>query len=125
MKKHIRTRSLLLFSFVLAGLVIVFGGLRETETPDIIELIATISATMGGFGLVSFSIARASDELRNDFIDSSIVMILSTVASFFFLVFPEKSLWGTNFGELSIFLFFWAFLLLLITLIDRRFKVLT
>lgn len=101
----------------------VFGGLKEKETAEIINLVVTLSVTMAGFGLVAFQIARASSELRNDFLESSIMMILSTVFGFFYLIYPESHLLFINFGELSIFTFFWAFVLFLIVLIDKRLNV--
>jgi hypothetical protein len=72
---------------------------------------------------VAFQIANASNVLRNDFLESSILMILATISGFFFLVYPQKTLFGTNFGEISIFIFFWAFILFLIVLVDKRFKI--
>jgi hypothetical protein len=83
---------------------------------------------MAGFGLVAFQVAHASDELKKDFIESSIIMILSTLTGFFYLVYPARSLdlfsFNVNFGEASIFLFFWAFILFLVVLVDRRFDFL-
>jgi hypothetical protein len=76
---------------------------------------------MAGFGLVAFQIARASNELRNDFIETSIIMTASTFFGFLFLTYPEKEYFGTNFGELSMFLFFWASILFLLVLVKRRF----
>ncbi|MDD5430651.1 MAG: hypothetical protein PHP03_00245 [Candidatus Pacebacteria bacterium] len=119
-----RMNSLLLVSFLLAVAVVLFGGLKEKETIEIIGLVVTLSVTMAGFGLVAFQIGHSTDELKKDFIESSIIMILSTISGFFFLVYPNKSFFGLNFGEVSIFLFFWSFILFLIILIDRRFDIL-
>ena len=118
-----RMRILLVISLILAFVVVIAGGLKEKESIEIIGLVITMSVTMAGFGLVAFQVAHASDELRKDFIESSIVMILSTLSGFFFLVHPEKSIMSINFGEVSIFLFFWALILFLIVLIDRRFDL--
>lgn len=115
---------LLLASFALAVGVVLFGGLKERETTEIIDLVITLSVTMAGFGLVAFQIGHSTDELKKDFIESSIIMILSTISGFFFLVYPDKSLFNVNFGEISIFMFFWAFILFLIILVDRRFDIL-
>jgi len=115
---------LVLLSLILALGILFFSGLKERESLEIINLVLTMSVTMAGFGLVAFQIGHASNELKNDFIESSIIMIASTIAGFFYLVYPEVSLFGVNFGELSIFLFFWAFIILVITLIDRRFDLL-
>lgn len=125
MKVPIWARSyvLLLASFLLA-FILVWSGFKETETREIIGLVINLSVTMAGFGLVAFQIARASSELKNDFLESSILMILSTIFGFFFLVYPDKSLLGLNFGELSMFVFFWAFILFLVVLVDKRFNVL-
>ncbi len=123
-KRWTRTGTLLLISFILAVLVLFGGGLKEKESLELINLVVTLSVTMAGFGLVAFQIARASNELRNDFVDSSIVMILSTISGFFYLVYPDKDLLGVNFGEVSIFLFFWAFILFLIILLDKRLNIL-
>jgi hypothetical protein len=122
--KKAHSNILILVSFLLAGIVLFYGGLKEKETNEIVTLITSLSVSMAGFGLVAFQIARASNELRNDFIETSILMILSTVTGFFFLVYPEKTFLSINFGELSIFIFFWAFILFLMVLIDRRFNIL-
>lgn len=119
-----KSHQLLIISLILAIVIMVIGGLKERETAETINLIVTLSATMAGFGLVAFQIAQASNELKNDFIDSSILMILSTLAGFFYLLYPTQSLLNFNFGEVSIFLFFWAFCLFLIVLVDKRLKIL-
>ena len=125
-KKRVEKRMmiLLIISVILAISVVSIGGLKEKESEEIIKLVITMSVTMAGFGLVAFQVAHASDELKKDFIESSIIMILSTLSGFFFLVHPDKSFANFNFGEASIFLFFWAFILFLIVLIDRRFDIL-
>ncbi|MEP7103275.1 MAG: hypothetical protein ABI721_01025 [Candidatus Dojkabacteria bacterium] len=125
MKAMYRTNILLLVSFILAFAMMFFGGFKEKETPEIITMVVTISVTMAGFGLIAFQIARVSNELKNDFIESSILMILSTMAGFIYLVYPAENNPGIiNFGEVSIFIFFWAFNLFLITLIDKRLHIL-
>jgi cation transport ATPase len=124
MQNKSRVNILLIASFVLS-LVLLFGaGLKQRESQEAIDRILALSVTMGGFGLVAFQIARASNELRNDFIESTILMILSTVSGFFYFIYPNTSLLGFNFGELSIFIFFWALILFLGILIDKRFNFL-
>lgn len=120
--KWVRTSKLLIFSLFLTVLLIFFGGLKEQETINIINLVVTLSATMAGFGLVAFQIAKASNELRNDFIESSILMILATITGFFYLVYPNIIFLDFNFGEVSISLFFWAFILFFIVLVDKRLR---
>ncbi len=125
MKHFHRSFLLLISSCILALLLLLMGGLKEKETTDIVNLVITLSVTMAGFGLVAFQISSgASNELKNDFIDSSLLMILSTISGFFFLVYPEDHVFSLNFGEAAIFLFFWAFIFFFIVLIDRRFKFL-
>ena len=124
MKNTARLNILLIVSFLVATVVVFWGGLKERETLEIINLITTLSVTMAGFGLVAFQIARGSNELRNDFIETSILMIMSTIMSLFYLIYPDKIFLNVNFGELSIFSFFWAFILLLIILIDHRLGIL-
>jgi len=119
-----RTNTLFISSFIISLALLFLGGLKEKESVEIINLVTTLSVTMAGFGLVAFQIARASNELRNDFIESSILMILSTISGFFYLVYPNINLLNFNFGEVSIFIFFWAFILFLVVLLDRRFNVL-
>lgn len=123
MKKW-KTPQLLFISLILAIFLVFFGGLKEQESTNIISLVITLSATMAGFGLVAFQIAQASNELRNDFIESSILMILATISGFFYLVYPNRTFANFNFGEVSIFLFFWAFILFFIVLVDKRLKIL-
>lgn len=124
-KSSFRMIFLLAISFIIALCVVFLGGLKEKESVNIIEIVLTMSVAMSGFGLVAFQVAHASNELKKDFIETSIIMILATLSGFFYLVYPERNLleW-INFGEISIFLFFWGFILLLIILIDRRFDFL-
>lgn len=123
-----RMNIMLLASFILALIIVFAGGLKEKESTEIIGIVLTMSVTMAGFGLVAFQVAHASDELKKDFIESSIILILSTLSSFFFLIYPDINLTLSNltlnFGEAGIFLFFWGFILLLVILIDRRFDIL-
>lgn len=124
LKQWSRNHTLLLVSFILAAALLFFGGLKDKESTDIINLVITLAATMAGFGLVAFQIGRASDELKTDFIDTSIIMIVSTILGFFYIVYPETHLAGINFGEASMFVFFWSFIMFLIVLVDRRFNIL-
>lgn len=119
-----RMNILLAVSLLIALIIIALGGLKEKESLSIIQTILTMSLTMAGFGLVAFQISHASDELKKDFIETSIIMIISSICAFFYLIYPDVNLFNLNFGESSIFLFFWALILLLIILIDRRFDIL-
>jgi hypothetical protein len=119
-----RNHTLLLVSFLLAAALLFLGGLKERESSEIVNLVVVLAATMAGFGLVAFQIGRSSNELKTDFIDTSIIMIVSTILGFFYIVYPETHLLGVNFGEASIFVFFWSFIMFLIVLIDRRFNIL-
>lgn len=122
--KWARSSQLLVFSFLFSVFIVFLGGLKEQESANIINLVITLSATMAGFGLVAFQIAQASNELRNDFIESSIIMILATITGFFYLVYPNSTILNFNFGEVSIFFFFWAFVLFFIVLVNKRLRVL-
>ena len=122
-KANKRMNILLALSLILAIAVTIIGGLKEQESLSIMNLILTLSVTMAGFGLVAFQVAHASDELKKDFIESSIILIVSTLSAFFYLIYPNRSAFNWNFGEVGIFLFFWGFILLLIILIDRRFDI--
>ena len=123
-KSSARMNIMLLTSFVLAAVILFLGGLKNQESYQIVEIVLTMAITMGGFGLVAFQVAHASDELKKDFIETSIIMIISSICAFFYLIYPGINLLNLNFGEASIFLFFWALILLLIILIDRRFDIL-
>lgn len=122
-KANRRMNILLVISFLLAVVILTLGGLKEQESFSIIQIVLTMAITVGGFGLVAFQVAHASDELKKDFIETSIIMIISAICAFFYLVYPGIN-FGLNFGETSIFLFFWALILLLIILVDRRFDIL-
>ena len=124
MKANSRMNILLIVSLLLAVIILFLGGLKEQESLGIVQIVLTMAITIGGFGLVAFQVAHASDELKKDFIETSIIMIISAMCAFFYLVYPAISFLGFNFGEASIFLFFWALILLLIILIDRRFDIL-
>ena len=124
MNRNTRANILLVVSLLIAVLALFWGGLKEKETADTIRLVISLSLAMAGFGLVAFQIARASNELKNDFIDTSILMVIATLSGFLYLLYPEAVFFRTNFGEAAIFLFFWAFVMFLIILIDKRFNVL-
>lgn len=121
--KNFSSRSLVPLSFLIAIIILFYGGLKEKESISVINLVIAISSSMAGFGLVAFQIARASNELRNDFVETSIVMIMSTISGFFFLLYPEKTLLTFNFGEVSILMFLWAVVQFLIVLVDKRFNL--
>ncbi len=126
MKTLSRTGILFFVSFVLAAVLEFWGGFKEVETVEIISLVTTLSVTMAGFGLVAFQIGKsASSALLDDFLETSLLLMLSTISGFFYLVYPDKTVLTFNFGEASIFIFFWAFILLFIVLVDRRFNILT
>lgn len=119
-----RNHTLLLVSFLAAAALLFLGGLKEKENLELVNLVIVLAATMAGFGLVAFQIGRSSDELKTDFIDTSIIMIVSTILGFFYIVYPDTHIFGVNFGEASIFVFFWSFIMFLVVLIDRRFNIL-
>ncbi len=124
MRKWTKSPRIIFFSLIIAIFIVFIGGLKEQESISLINLVITLSATMAGFGLIAFQIAKASNELRDDFLESSILMILATITGFFYLIYPNISFINLNFGEISIFLFFWAFILFFIVLVDRRLKIL-
>ncbi len=124
MKKLPRIHTLFTVSFILAIGLLFFGGFKENETIENVSLVTTLSVTMAGFGIVAFQIAKASNELKNDFLETSILLLVSTILGYFYLVYPTRTIVGLNFGEVSIFIFFWAFILFLIILIDKRLNIL-
>jgi cation transport ATPase len=85
---------------------------------DYIEFIVGLSITLAGFGLVAFQIGKAADELRKDFIESSILMILGALAGIFFWVNQT-----IIFGILGSLFFLWGLILLLLILINERFNL--
>ncbi len=113
---------LLPFSFVAATCLIFLGGLKGAETLELVELVTYLSTTMAGFGLIAFQIAHVSNSVREDFIESSVLMLLAAVFGFFYLVYPEISFLNINFGEVSIFIFFWSLILFLSVLVSKRFR---
>jgi cation transport ATPase len=95
--------------------------LKETVnklSKDYIEFVIGLSITLAGFGLVAFQIGKTADELRKDFIESSILMILSALFGIFFWVKSNEI-----FGTLSSIFFLWGIMLLLLILINERFNL--
>ena len=123
-----RINILLITSLILAIAIIGFGGLKDKENVELVGIVLTMAVTMAGFGLVAFQVAHASDELKKDFIETSIILVMSTLSNFLYLIYPKENVnilnFSLNFGEIGIFLFLWGFILLLIILIDRRFDIL-
>lgn len=101
MKPFSRMNTLFIVSFFAAVAMLFWGGFKEVETVQIISLVTTLSVTMAGFGLVAFQIGKKSNELRSDFLESSILLLLSTIFGFFYLVYPDKTVLFFNFGEAS------------------------
>lgn len=111
---------LLLLSFTVTLIMSFF--LKETLgkiSKDYIEFIIGLSITMAGFGLVAFQVGKASDELKKDFIESSILMILSVLFGIFFWVDGNQ----ISLAIISSFMFLWGLILLLLILIDKRFDI--
>lgn len=94
-------------------------GAIADVSKDYIEFLIGLSITMAGFGLVAFQIAHASDELRKDFIESSILMVLASLISMAFWVYPEKAYLAIT----GSFLFLWGMILLLLILLSKRFNI--
>lgn len=86
---------------------------------DYIEFLIGLSITMAGFGLVAFQVAKASNELKKDFIESSIFLLLSSLFGIFYWVDGEIKLLAV----ISSFFFLWGIVLLLLILIDKRFDL--
>lgn len=112
---------LLIISLVLTLIVGFFlKGVISRISKDYIEFVIGLSITMAGFGLVAFQVAKASDELKKDFIESSIFMVLSVLFGIFYWVDGSN----VSLAVLSSFFFLWGMVLLLIILIDKRFDIL-
>lgn len=117
-----RKRILIILGISLVLTLIVsyfFKGAIANISKDYIEFLIGLSITMAGFGLVAFQIAHASDELRKDFIESSILMVLASLVSISFWIYPEKMYLAIT----GSFLFLWGMILLLIILLSKRFEI--
>jgi len=124
--KRVDRKMLILLAISLAVtllLEIPFGGLRANVSRDFIELLITLSITTAGFGLVAFQIGKGSKELKKEFVEFSIMMIISSFFGIFFLAYPSLSVLSQNLGEISVLLFLWSFLLFLIILLNERFSI--
>lgn len=120
MRHQKRILIILATSLVLTLLAGYFLRAAITDiSKDYIEFVIGLSITMAGFGLVAFQIAHASDELKKDFIESSILMVLASLISISFWVYPEK-LYLAVIGSM---LFLWGMILLLIILLSKRFNI--
>lgn len=97
------------------------GNVVDKISKDYIEFLIGLSITMAGFGLVAFQVAKASNELRKDFIESSIFLLLSSLFGIFYWADGE-SIW---LAITSSFFFLWGIILLLLILIDKRFDMIS
>jgi len=117
-----KRRILIILGISLVLTIILAYSLKEATpniSKDYIEFLIGLSITMAGFGLVAFQVAHASDELKKDFIESSILMILASLVSIAFWVYPDK-LYLAITGS---FLFLWGMILLLVILLSKRFNI--
>lgn len=111
---------LLLTSLTLTIILSLFlGDITTKVSKDYIEFIIGLSITMAGFGLVAFQVAKASNELKKDFIESSILFVLSSLLGIFYLVNGMAIMLAIA----SSFFFLWGIVLLLLILIDKRFDL--
>jgi hypothetical protein len=119
--KH-EKRILILLIISLVASIILSYFLRATIaqiSKDYIEFLIGLSITMAGFGLVAFQIGKASDELKKDFIESSLIMLLSSLFGIAFWA-NTQVLWA---AILSSFFFLWGIVLLLVILLSERFNI--
>lgn len=111
---------LLLTSLTLTIILSSFlGDITAKVSKDYMEFIIGLSITMAGFGLVAFQVAKASNELKKDFIESSILFVLSSLLGIFYWVNGQNIILAIS----SSFFFLWGIVLLLIILIDKRFDL--
>jgi hypothetical protein len=110
---------LLIFSAILTLIlsVLLFNGIRENISKSYIEFIIGLSTTIAGFGLVAFQIGRTANELKKDFIESSILMVLASLLGIAYWVYPSTAL-----AMISSILFLWGLVLLVLILINERFR---
>jgi hypothetical protein len=111
---------LLIISFVLTLILsYTLKGSISLISKDYIEFLLGLSITLAGFGLVAFQIGKSSNELKKDFIESSILMILSSLLSIYYWIYPTTIILAIIAG----FLFLWGMILLLVVLINERFDI--
>ncbi|MDD5700402.1 MAG: hypothetical protein PHH00_04450, partial [Candidatus Nanoarchaeia archaeon] len=96
-----------------------FKGAVQKISKDYIEFLLGLSITLAGFGLVAFQIGKYSDELKKDFIESSILMLLSSLFSMAYWIDGNS----VALAIIASFLFLWSIVLLLIILINERFRI--
>jgi len=111
----------LLFVSLIISLILSFllKDITAKISRDYIEFIIGLSITLAGFGLVSFQIARASNELKKDFIELSIFMIISSLFEIYYWVNDSY----TAIALIGSFFFLWGLILLLVILFAKRFDI--
>lgn len=120
MKHQKRILILLAISLALSAVLSYFlKGTISQISKDYIEFLIGLTVTMAGFGLVAFQIGKYSDELKKDFIESSILMLLSALFGIVFWANPQY--FAT--AILSGFFFLWGIVLLLVILLSERFDI--
>lgn len=111
---------LLITSLVITIILSIFlTDITTKISKDYIEFLIGLSITMAGFGLVAFQVAKASNALRKDFIESSIFLLISSLFGIFYWADGEI-IW---LAVASSFFFLWGIVLLLLILIDKRFDM--
>jgi hypothetical protein len=122
MKKNSEKGILILLAISLTITIILslfLGNVATKISKDYIEFLIGLSITMAGFGLVAFQVAKASNELKKDFIESSILLLLSSLFGMFYWVDGNNILLALT----SSFFFLWGIVLLFLILIDKRFDL--
>ena len=122
MKNIKNPKSIIILIIISLALTLCTGYLLRGIIPliskDYIEFLIGLSITMAGFGLVAFQIGKASDELKKDFIESSILMILSSLTGIAYWIYPKLIIYA----KASSLFFLWGLVLLLTVLLNERFN---
>jgi hypothetical protein len=120
MKHEKRILILLTISLVISIILSYFLKATIAQiSKEYIEFLIGLSITMAGFGLIAFQIGKSSDELKKDFIESSIIMLLSSLFGIAFWAY-QQTLW---LAVLASFFFLWGIVLLLVILLSERFDI--
>jgi len=120
-KGETRSILILLVSSLVITIILSFllADITNKVSQDYIEFLIGLSITMAGFGLVAFQVAKASNALRKDFIESSIFLLISSLFGLFYWA-DGQMIW---LAIASSFFFLWGIVLLLLILIDKRFDM--
>ncbi|MGD9276081.1 MAG: hypothetical protein PVJ67_02825 [Candidatus Pacearchaeota archaeon] len=126
MGKKISKKNLITIITIILGLIVAisffFNSIQFLEiNKEFIKFLIAITLSMAGFGIVAFQLGKENDELKDNLLNFSIMMVCGGLAGIAYIAYPGSEWMNFNWGRLSALFFIWGTFHLLAILIEERF----